>query len=105
MRKSLLPSLITYHSSLKPNDRVGAALDVDGVDEAYVARLGRHHERVRAVTRPEEADAAQERAVGDAARDEDDLLARREVVRVVDLVRVVDAHLFEPREHRLGRRH
>src|SRR5256714_1295838 len=90
--------------NLKSNHGVRAALDVDGVNEAYVARLGRHHERVCASARAEEADAAQERAVGDARRDEDDLPAGREVVRVVDLVRVADAHLLQAREPLLGGR-
>src|SRR5437588_2767518 len=96
-QKSQIKNLKSYH-------RVGPALDVDGVNEAYVARLGRHHERVRASARAEESDAAQERAVCDARRDEDDLPAGREVVRMVDLVRVADAHLVEAREHFLGGR-
>src|SRR5579885_1300390 len=89
--------------NLKSDYRVRAAFDVDGVNEAYVARLGRHDERVGSSARAEEADAAQERAVGDSGRDEDDLLAGREVVRVINLVRVADAHLPEPREHQIGR--
>src|SRR5207237_6161078 len=107
MSKRLIPlysSLIPSPSSLKSDHGVRAALDVDCINEAYVARLGRHHERVRATARAEEADAAQERAVGDARRDEDDLLAGREVVRMVDLVRVADAHLLESREHLFGGR-
>src|SRR5688500_17033379 len=63
---------------LESDDGVGAALDVDGVDEAYVARLGRHDERVRAPPRAEEAHAAEQRAVGDAGGDEDDLAPRGE---------------------------
>src|SRR5437763_6767333 len=90
--------------NLSSDHGVRAALDVDGVNEAYVARLGRHHERVCASARAEEAHPAQERAVGDARRDEDDLPAGREVVRVVDLVRVADAHLLEAREHLFGGR-
>src|SRR5437588_3938289 len=96
-QKSQIKNLKSYH-------RVGPALDVDGVNEAYVARLGRHHERVRAAARAEEAHPAQERAVGDARRDEDDLPAGREVVRVIDLVWVADAHLLEAREHLFGGR-
>src|SRR5438105_4720393 len=104
MRAVLFSNPQSAIRNLKSNYCVRAALDVDCINEAYVARLGRHHERVRATARAEEADAAQERAVGDARRDEDDLLAGREVVRVVDLVRVADAHLFESREHLFGGR-
>src|ERR1700760_2427704 len=81
--------------NLKSNYRIWAALDVDGINEAYVARLGRHDERVRAAASAEESHAAKERAVRDSGRDEDHLLAGREGVRVVNLVRVVYPHLPE----------
>src|SRR5918911_1577123 len=45
---------------------------------------------------PEEAYAAQERPVGDARGGEDDSLAGGEIVRVVNLVWIVDAHLVQP---------
>src|SRR3954468_7333587 len=77
---------------------------MDCVNESYVARLRRHNERVRAAAGAEEAYAAQKRAVGDARRDEDYLPAGREVVRVVDLVRVVDAHLLQARQDLFGGR-
>src|SRR4051812_14613400 len=97
-------SLIPPPSSLKSNHRVGAAFDVDGVDEAYVPRLGGHYERVCTLARAEETDALEQRAIGHAGRGEDDLLAGREVVRLVNLVGVADAHLFEAREHFVARR-
>src|SRR5438874_8172286 len=104
MRDALFSNPQSEFRNLKSYHCVGPALDVDGVNEAYVARLGRHHERVRASARAEEADAAQERAVCDARRNEDDLPAGREVVRMVDLVWVADAHLLQAREHLLGGR-
>ncbi len=51
-----------------------------------------HHQRRRADAVAEEADALHQRALGDAGGREDDVLARREILRPVDPLEVGDAH-------------
>src|SRR5262245_60754129 len=60
-------------------------LDVDRVDEANTRRVALHDDRAGTHAVPEEADAAHQGTVGDAGRGENDPLARRELLRGVDL--------------------
>ena len=55
--------------------------DVDAVDEPDPVRLVLHDHRAGADAVAEEADAAHQRAVGDAGRRKDDASPRREVLR------------------------
>src|SRR4051794_16696107 len=68
---------------------------MDRVDEPDAVRLQRHEQRRRADAAAEEADAAQEVAVGDASGAEDDVVAGGELGRVVNLVAVDVAHRLE----------
>src|SRR5262245_12545520 len=83
---------------LEPHDRIRPALDVDRVDEADLVAVGRRDEGLGADTGAEEADALEDRALGDTGSGKDDALAGGEVVRVVDLLGVLDAH----RDHALA---
>src|ERR1700752_949702 len=77
---------------LKPNNRIRTAFDVQRVDKPDVPRFSRHHDRVRALARTKEAHTFQQRTIGHARCGEDNLLAGREIVRVVNLVWVLDSH-------------
>src|SRR5690349_21360907 len=65
---------------------------VDGVDEANGLRLVGHHERVRPGPAAEEADTVEQVTIGDARRREDEVIARGEVLGVVDPALVPVAH-------------
>ena len=62
---------------------------MDRVDEPDEAALVAHHQRVGAGAAAEEADAAEQVAVGDAAGAEEDVVAGGQLGRVVDLVVVL----------------
>src|SRR5437868_9122297 len=64
--------------------------EVDSVDEAHPVAARAHDERVRAGAVGEEANAAQEVAVRDAGRRDDDL-ARCEILGPEDALVVLDA--------------
>src|SRR5690349_2292249 len=66
---------------------------MDAVDESDLARLQRHDHGGGADTFSEEADAFHKRAVGDAGGGKNHLLARRQVLGLVDAMLVLDAHL------------
>src|SRR5262249_40417800 len=68
------------------NLHVGFLRHVDAVDEADAVRLVLHDHGAGPRAVAEEADAAHQRAVGDAGRCEDDAVAGREIFRAVDLV-------------------
>src|SRR3954463_13797760 len=70
--------------------RVGP--DVDAVDEPDAVRVVLHDHRVGAGAVAEEADAAHQRAVGDAGRGENDVPAGREILGAVDALEVGDPH-------------
>src|ERR1051326_3565616 len=57
---------------------------VDAFDEADAMRVVLHDHRARADAVAEKSHALHERPVGDARRGEDDVLAGREILRVVD---------------------
>src|SRR6266436_3504496 len=79
----------------KPDNRIRTAFDVNGVDEAHaLGALGCHYDRRRANACSEKAHAAKYRPVRHTGRREDDFLARRQIVSIVDAVRVVDSHRF-----------
>src|SRR5260370_39995513 len=65
---------------------------VNAVDEADLMRAVLHDERARAGAVAKEPHAAHERAVGDAGRGEDDLLAGSEVPGAINLPEVGEAH-------------
>src|SRR3954464_4544907 len=69
-----------------------ARFDVDGVDEADARRIALHDDRAGAGAVAEEADAAHQRAVGDAGGSADDAFARREILRGVGAARIGNAH-------------
>src|SRR6185503_19299399 len=66
--------------------------DVNAVDEPDLVRLVLHDHRTGADAVAEEANAPHQRAVGDAGRREDDVLAGGEVRGAVDLLDVSDPH-------------
>src|SRR3989440_12371460 len=58
-----------------------------------------------ALARAEEANAAHQRSISDAGGRKDDLLPRREIVRVVDLVWIGYSHRFQAFNHFFRSRH
>src|SRR4051794_14575438 len=120
---ALAPAVVLMRTGLESDLHVGILRDVNAVDEPDAVRLVLHDHRTGARAVAEEADAAHQRAVGDAGRREDDAFAGREIPRSVDPLEILDAHraaaLFvlrlvddEPREdftvqaaHRRGRQH
>src|SRR5580704_6185369 len=66
---------------------------MDGIDEADLAAIEREHHRLRPHSFAEEAHAAQQAAGGDAGAGENDVVAGREFVCVVNAARIFDAHL------------
>src|SRR5262245_60215986 len=71
---------------------VGVRRDVDAVDETDAVRFVLHDHRAGPRAVAEKADAAHQRAVGDAGGREDDAVARREILRAVHLLEISDAH-------------
>src|SRR5205807_3098894 len=67
-------------------------LQMDAFDEAHLAGVFRHDDRRGAGAFAEEAHASHQRAFGHARSREDQLLARSEIFRGVDLVLVADSH-------------
>src|SRR5262249_10535288 len=61
---------------------------VDRIYETDARRVALHDDRARARAVAEEADAAHERAVGDAGRGENDSVARRQFLRRVNAARL-----------------
>ena len=90
---------------LKPDDRVRPAFDVDTIDESNVFRFAGHHHRVRALAGAEETHAAHQRSIGNSGGREDDLLTGREILGVVNFVRIGDAHRLQALDHFLCQRH
>src|SRR6266536_260243 len=91
-RASTTCSFVGIGSRLAEEPHFFAALtreEVDAVHEANPVAAGAHNERVRACGIGEEADAAEQVAVGDAGRG-NDYLARREIVDREDLLQVLD---------------
>src|SRR5579872_3124387 len=82
----------TRRMTSEPDFHVLRRRDMDAVDEADLMRIVLHDDRARADAVSEEVHTLHQRAVGDAGRREDDLPARREVLRRVDLLEVGDAH-------------
>src|SRR5581483_5218777 len=72
--------------------RVRELLEVLRVDHAHLADAPVEDDRVGPHAAREEADALKQLAVGDAGRDETDVLAARELLRAVHLVRVGHTH-------------
>src|SRR6185436_12147216 len=70
--------------------------DVNTVDEPDAVRVVLHDDRARANAVAEETDALHEGALGDARGREDDVVARREILRLVDLLQILDAHRAAP---------
>src|SRR5258708_37916287 len=71
---------------------VHAVRDVNAVDEPDLVRAVPHDHGARADPVAGEPDAAHQRPVGDAGRGDDDVLARREAFRAVDLLEVGHTH-------------
>src|SRR2546421_9124489 len=69
---------------------------VNAVDEADAVRVVLHDHGARADAVAEEPDAFHQRPLGDARRGEDDVVARREIPRLVDLLEIGDAHGAAP---------
>src|SRR5687767_4494147 len=88
------PAMLRLTGLLKPDldgaFRLGG--HVDAVDETHPPRMRLHHQRHGPGAVAEEAHALHQRAVGDAGRGEDDVLARGEIPRLVDPLEVGDAH-------------
>src|SRR5438034_9523109 len=80
-----------------------AGEEVDAIHEANPVAAGAHDERVCACGIGEEANAAEEVAVGDARRG-DDHLAGREIVDREDLLQVLDSVLARLLDLGSGRR-
>src|SRR5678816_2101915 len=78
--------------SLELDLDVGVRLHVDAVDEPDPVRVVLHDHRAGARAIAEEPDTAHQRAVGDTGRREDDVVARRQILRAVDLLEVADPH-------------
>src|SRR5688572_15302001 len=79
------------------SDRRRHLLAMDRVHEADDLARQRHEQGRRARAAAEEADAAKQLAVGHAGAAEEDLLARSEVLGLVDSVHVLEAELLEAR--------
>ena len=78
---------------LQPDDTdPGRVLNVDGIDEANLARRRGHHQGVRADAAAEQPDAAEQVAVGDPGRGEDDVGAAHQLLGPEDPVGIADAH-------------
>src|SRR5215213_4529957 len=60
---------------------------------------------MRPLARSEKAHTLQQRTISHTSRSKDDLLPRREIIRVVNLVRILYAHRRQPVEYLLARRH
>src|SRR6185369_16524375 len=60
---------------------------------------------MRPLARTEKPHTLQQRTVSHPSRSKDDLLSRREIIRVVNLVGILDAHRLQTSEHLLPRRH
>src|SRR5690606_26464610 len=84
---------------------VRPAFDMDSIDETDALGICRHHDRMGAFSRTKEPYAAKQRTVGYACCGENDLFARRKIVRVVDLVRVGDTHFIKAFHYFMNRRH
>src|SRR5687768_9186393 len=67
-------------------------VDLDAVDETHAMRVGLHHDRAGTNAGAEKLDALHQRAIGDAGRGEDDVLAASEIFGFVNLLEVLDAH-------------
>src|SRR4051794_9563036 len=80
-------------SEANPHDLLLLLLDVNGVDEADARRIALHHDRAGPGAVAEEAHAAHQAAVGHAGGGEDDAVARRQILRSIDPLRVGDPHL------------
>src|SRR2546421_3327308 len=65
---------------------------VNAVDEADAVRVVLHDDGARADSVAEEPDTLHQRPFRDAGGGEDDVVARREIPRLVDLLEIGDAH-------------
>ena len=74
--------------NLKSYDRVRSTLNVQRVDKPNVSRLSSHHHRMRSLARAKEPHALQQRAISHTGRRKNNLPSRRQIVGVVNLVRV-----------------
>src|ERR1700728_41039 len=79
----------------EPHLHIRTLFQVDALDEAYFAgELGEDYRRsARALA--EEADAFEQRAVGDSRGGEDELFAGGKILRLVDLVFIFNTHASE----------
>src|SRR5438477_1610648 len=93
-----LSSQVTWPSRVasEPDLEVRIVLGVDGVDEPHLMRHGGHDQGVGPRAVAEEAYPAQQGAVCDARRREDDALAGARVLRAVDAAGAGVAHAPQP---------
>src|SRR5262249_18830890 len=85
--------------TLESDYDIGPAVYAHRIDESHITPFRRHHERMCADPVAEEAHAFEYRAVGDARAGEDDFLARSQIFRRVDLLRIFDSHRFHTFDH------
>src|SRR6476620_6985509 len=75
------PALVLMPAGSESDLHVGILRDVNAVDEPDPMRAVLHDHRACTRAVAEEPDAAHQRAVGDAGRREDDVLAGRQILR------------------------
>src|SRR2546422_7035923 len=75
---------------------VGRPRDVDAVDEPDAVRIVLHDHRAGADAVAEEPNTFHQRAVGHAGGRKDNAVARREILRCVDLPEIGDPHRAAP---------
>src|SRR5271166_5668867 len=70
--------------------RIGPLIHMDSLDKPHLALVQLHHQGGGAYAIAEEAHPLEQRPVGDSGGREDDVLARRQVVRGIDTLGVGD---------------
>src|ERR1041384_2049823 len=95
MVQGVLSSDFFLLTILEPYNGIRTALDVHGVNETHsLGAFGRHDYRRSPNAGSKEAHSAKYRPIRHTGCRENDFLAGREIVRIVDAVRITDPHLL-----------
>src|SRR5438874_2569023 len=76
------------------NLKVRLLMHVDAIDKSHLAGAARHDQRLSANAIAEEAHAFEQRSVGHTGCGKDDVLAGSKIFGAVNLLGILDAHLF-----------
>jgi hypothetical protein len=90
--KSKMENVLQYSECLKPDHGIRATLDMQRVHEPDMLGFSRHHQGMCSLARAKESDSFKQGAIGNAGGRENNLLARRQVIGVINLVWIFYAH-------------